>query len=64
MRNGDILAKQPHVTCLVEVSTDLKTWSATPTVIVQDDANTLSVRDDLPAEPPGPRFLRVRVTAE
>jgi hypothetical protein len=58
-------ARPSDVSCIVEISSDLLTWSSNPedVVIVADDATHLVARD---ADPLGAasRFLRIRVARQ
>ena len=59
-----LVTKRPYVTCVVEASADLRTWSADETVVAFEDAATLVVRDTVPASSGISRFFRIRVTAQ
>lgn len=50
------------VTCTVEISSDLITWTSNGTTVEMDDLATLRVRDDLPLGTGPRRFMRVKVT--
>ena len=56
-------AQAPDITYLVEVSSDLRTWTSGPpnTVTLEDTATQLVVRDATPLEA-APRFLRLVVS--
>ncbi|MBX7207730.1 MAG: glycoside hydrolase family 44 protein [Verrucomicrobiaceae bacterium] len=50
------------VTCTIEISTDLTTWTTTGTTIEVNNATTLRARDNLPIGDGPRRFLHLKVT--